>query len=78
MGPAAAPGGRLVGGVIGRFQPAVAVQALVMGGNVRVGMEDTAYFRKGELARSNAQLVERVVRLARELGREAAGPRAGS
>jgi 3-keto-5-aminohexanoate cleavage enzyme len=59
---------------IGRFQLAVAVQALVMGGNVRVGLEDTAYFRKGELARSNAQLVERVVRLARELGREVAPP----
>jgi 3-keto-5-aminohexanoate cleavage enzyme len=45
-----------------------------MGGNVRVGLEDTAYFRKGEVARSNAQLVERVVRLSRELGREIASP----
>jgi 3-keto-5-aminohexanoate cleavage enzyme len=59
---------------IGRFQLTVAVQALIMGGNVRVGLEDTAYFRKGEVARSNAQLVERVVRLSRELGREIATP----
>ena len=42
--------------------------------DVRVGLEDTAYFRKGEVARSNAQLVERVVRLSRELGREVATP----
>jgi 3-keto-5-aminohexanoate cleavage enzyme len=59
---------------IGRFQLGVATQALVMGGNVRVGLEDTAYFRKGELARSNAQLVERIARIARELGRDVASP----
>ncbi len=59
---------------IGRFQLNIAVQALIMGGNVRVGLEDTAYYRKGEVARSNAQLVERVVRLSRELGREIATP----
>jgi 3-keto-5-aminohexanoate cleavage enzyme len=45
-----------------------------MGGHVRVGLEDNLFYRKGELAQSNAQLVERVVRLARELGREVATP----
>jgi 3-keto-5-aminohexanoate cleavage enzyme len=59
---------------IGRFQIGIAAQALVMGGNVRVGLEDTAYYRKGEVAKSNAQLVERVARLARELGRDVASP----
>lgn len=59
---------------IGRFQLPMAVQALVMGGHVRVGLEDNIYYRKGELASSNAQLVERIARLARELGREVASP----
>jgi 3-keto-5-aminohexanoate cleavage enzyme len=38
-----------------------------------VGLEDNIYYRKGELA-ANEQLVERMVRLGRELGRETAGP----
>jgi 3-keto-5-aminohexanoate cleavage enzyme len=59
---------------IGRFQLSIATQALVMGGNVRVGLEDTAYYRRGEVAKSNAQLVERIVRIARELGRDIATP----
>jgi 3-keto-5-aminohexanoate cleavage enzyme len=45
-----------------------------MGGNVRVGFEDNIYYRKGELASSNAQLVARIVRVAKELGREIASP----
>ncbi len=56
------------------FQLSIATQALVMGGNVRVGLEDTAYYRRGEVAKSSAQLVERVVRIARELGRDFATP----
>jgi 3-keto-5-aminohexanoate cleavage enzyme len=59
---------------VGRFQLPLAVQALVMGGHVRVGFEDNIYFRKGELAKSNAQVVERIARLSRELGREVASP----
>jgi 3-keto-5-aminohexanoate cleavage enzyme len=54
---------------IGRHQLPMAVHALLMGGHVRVGFEDNIYYRKGELATSNAQLVERVVRIAREVGR---------
>jgi 3-keto-5-aminohexanoate cleavage enzyme len=59
---------------VGRFQLPLAVQALVMGGHVRVGFEDNIFYRKGEIAKSNAQLVERISRLAHELGREVATP----
>jgi 3-keto-5-aminohexanoate cleavage enzyme len=40
-----------------------------MGGHVRVGIEDNIYYRRGEFAESNAQLVERVARIAKELDR---------
>lgn len=59
---------------IGRFQLPLAVHALLLGGHVRVGFEDNIYYTKGVLAQSNAQLVERIVRLAKELGREIATP----
>jgi 3-keto-5-aminohexanoate cleavage enzyme len=59
---------------IGPFQLPMITLALLLGGHVRVGLEDNVYYRRGELARGNAQLVERAVRLARELGREAATP----
>ena len=45
-----------------------------MGGNVRVGFEDNIYFRKGQLARSNAELVARIVRIAKEMERPVATP----
>jgi 3-keto-5-aminohexanoate cleavage enzyme len=45
-----------------------------MGGHVRVGFEDNLWLEKGSLAKSNAQLVEKVVRIAKELGREIATP----
>ena len=48
--------------------------AMIMGGHVRVGFEDNIYLSKGVPAKSNAELVEKVVRIARELGREIAGP----
>lgn len=59
---------------IGRAQTPMAALAIAMGGHARVGLEDNIYYRKGELATSNAQLVERVVRLAGEFGREVATP----
>ena len=62
---------------IGPFQLPMTTLALLLGGHVRVGLEDNVYYRRGELARSNAQLVERAVRIARELGREIATSRAG-
>jgi 3-keto-5-aminohexanoate cleavage enzyme len=45
-----------------------------MGGHIRVGMEDNIYYEKGVLAKSNAQFVERIARIAREYGREIATP----
>ena len=57
---------------IGPFQLPMTTLALLLGGHVRVGLEDNVYYRRGELARSNAQLVERTARLARELGRDVA------
>ena len=45
-----------------------------MGGHVRVGLEDNIYLKAGVLAKSNAQLVEKVVRLAEVLNREIATP----
>lgn len=59
---------------MGRTQLPITTIGLAMGLNVRVGMEDNVYYRRGELVRDNAQLVERTVRIARELGREPASP----
>jgi 3-keto-5-aminohexanoate cleavage enzyme len=59
---------------VGSRQLPLATMAILMGGHVRVGLEDNLYYRKGELATSNAQLVARIVRLAKELGREVATP----
>lgn len=59
---------------IGAGQLPMAVIAMAMGGHVRVGLEDNLYYSKGVLAKSNAELVERVVRISREFGREIANP----
>ena len=47
---------------------------LALGGNIRVGFEDNIYYSKGRLAKSNAELVERAARIARDCGRELARP----
>lgn len=59
---------------IGRHAFPLAAAAIAMGGNVRVGFEDNLYLERGRLAKSNGELVEKVVRIARELGREIATP----
>jgi 3-keto-5-aminohexanoate cleavage enzyme len=59
---------------IGRHQLTLGTIALAMGGNVRVGFEDNIYYRKGQLAKTNAELVSRIVRIARELDRPVATP----
>jgi 3-keto-5-aminohexanoate cleavage enzyme len=46
--------------------------AITMGGNVRVGLEDNFYLEEGKMAKSNGDMVEKVTRLARDLGREVA------
>jgi 3-keto-5-aminohexanoate cleavage enzyme len=59
---------------IGIFQLPMTTLAILLGGHVRVGMEDNIYYRKGEKLKSNAQVVERTVRIAHELNREIATP----
>ena len=59
---------------IGRYEFPLAVCAIVDGGHVRVGFEDNVYLSKGVLAKSNGELVGKVVRLAKEFGREIATP----
>jgi 3-keto-5-aminohexanoate cleavage enzyme len=59
---------------VGPGQLPMAMMAMIMGGHARVGLEDNIYYSKGVLAKSNAQLVERVVRMAKEFGREIATP----
>ena len=59
---------------IGRFEFPLAMAAIIDGGHVRVGLEDNTYVSKGVLAKSNGELVEKVVRMAKELGREIANP----
>lgn len=58
---------------IGNAQLPATTQALLLGGHVRVGLEDNLYYKQGELA-TNIQLIERMVRIARELGFEPATP----
>ncbi len=57
---------------IGRANLALTAIGLALGGNARAGLEDTLYLRKGELAPGNQPLVERAVRLARDLDRQPA------
>jgi uncharacterized protein (DUF849 family) len=61
---------------IGRFQTQINVAAILMGGHVRIGIEDSIYYNypREELA-TNASLVGRIVRIARELNREIATPK---
>ena len=54
---------------MGKFQLPLSAHAIAMGGHVRVGIEDNIYYRKGELAKSNAQLIERVVDIANVFAR---------
>lgn len=58
----------------GRNQMPMCTTALIMGGNARVGLEDSLYVEKGRMAKSNAEQVEKIVRIARELGIEPATP----
>jgi 3-keto-5-aminohexanoate cleavage enzyme len=53
----------------------IITQAIILGGHVRVGMEDSPFLDNGKtFAKSNAELVEKTVRIAREIGREVATP----
>jgi len=58
----------------GRHQMPFAVNNATMGGHVRVGLEDSIFIAKGELARSNAEQVEKIIRILGELSIEVATP----
>jgi 3,5-dioxohexanoate:acetyl-CoA acetone transferase len=58
----------------GRFEYPMCTVAMIMGGHCRVGLEDNLYVSKGVLAKSNAELVEKMVRIIREFGNESATP----
>jgi 3-keto-5-aminohexanoate cleavage enzyme len=58
---------------IGKAEIPLSAAAIAMGGHVRVGLEDNLYLPDGSLA-SNPLLVEKIVRIAREIGREIATP----
>ena len=60
--------------VAGRAQFPLCTQSLIMGGNARVGLEDNLYLERGVLAKSNAEQVVKIIRIARELGIEPATP----
>jgi 3-keto-5-aminohexanoate cleavage enzyme len=59
---------------IGKGHLPMSMMALIMGGHIRVGMEDNIYYSRGGLAKTNAQFVERIVRIAGEYGRQVATP----
>jgi 3-keto-5-aminohexanoate cleavage enzyme len=59
---------------IGRAAWDIAAATIAMGGHVRTGFEDNLYLERGVLAKSNGELVEKVVKIAKLLGREIATP----
>ncbi len=59
---------------IGKGHLPMSMMALIMGGHIRVGLEDNIYYSRGVLAKTNAQFVERIVRIAGEYGRKVATP----
>jgi uncharacterized protein (DUF849 family) len=66
------PGALWAGFGIGPMQFPMAAQAVLLGGHVRVGLEDNLYLRRGEPAPGNAALVERAVAIVNELGEQPA------
>ena len=59
---------------VGADETAAAVQSILLGGHVRVGFEDNYFYRKGVLAKSNAELVGRIVQIGKELGKKVIKP----
>lgn len=59
---------------VGRHELNLGTVGVVMGGSVRVGLEDNLYLTKGELAKSNADLVAKIRRIITELSFDIAGP----
>jgi 3-keto-5-aminohexanoate cleavage enzyme len=68
------PGSSWTVASIGAAQLTLGAMAIALGGHVRVGFEDNIHFRCGELATSNAQLVERIAAISRLMDRPPATP----
>ncbi len=60
---------------VGPFQLPLTTLSIILGGHVRVGLEDNLYAKRGQIYKSNAEAVEKIVRLARDLSREIATPK---
>jgi len=58
----------------GAFQLPMNIMGILLGGHVRVGMEDNVYYSRGRKLKSNAEAVERIVRITHEMNREVATP----
>jgi uncharacterized protein (DUF849 family) len=58
----------------GRHQMPFVTQAALLGGNVRVGLEDSLFIERGQFAVSNAQQVHKIRRILAEMGSEPATP----
>ena len=61
-------------GAIGRHEFPMVTMSIALGGHARVGFEDNIYLSKGVLADSNSELVEKVVKISKEFGRDIASP----
>jgi len=59
---------------VGPFQLPMTVMSVLLGGHVRVGMEDNLYYARGQKLKSNAELVARIARIAKEMNRQVATP----
>ena len=59
---------------IGKYEFPMVMLSIIQGGHARVGFEDNVYLSKGKLAKSNGELVEKVVSIAEEHGRNIASP----
>lgn len=59
---------------IGAAQLPLSTMSVILGGNCRVGMEDNIFYKKNVLVKNNAQLIERAVRIIKELNYEVASP----
>jgi 3-keto-5-aminohexanoate cleavage enzyme len=60
---------------LGPFQLPMIMMSIILGGHVRVGMEDNVYYKRGRLLNSNEEAVGRVARLAVDMNREIATPK---
>jgi uncharacterized protein (DUF849 family) len=68
------PGARWSAFGIGRMEFPMVAQTWLLGGHVRVGLEDNIYLSKGVLAQSNAELVTKCRRIVEDLGGAVASP----